>query len=62
MSETWTAEEFRRFDGLTNDLSSRNQLDRIAARLELREWEKTDKPKLDAMFEEIKRLDAKKRA
>jgi hypothetical protein len=62
MSETWTTDEFRRFDQLTNDLSSHDQMARIAARLELHKWGQTDKPKLDAMFEEIKRQDAKKRA
>jgi hypothetical protein len=58
---TWTEEEFRRFDRLTWQLGSRDQLDRIGARLKLRKWEQTDKPKLDAMFAEIKRRDAEKK-
>lgn len=48
---TWTEEELREFDRLVDDVSSRNQLTRIDARLKMTAFvEEHGKEKCDAMF------------
>jgi hypothetical protein len=57
----YTAAELRQFDRLTEQLSSRNQLDRIHARLELPKFiKKYGKEKCDTMFAALKLRDGKK--
>ncbi len=53
----FTKKELRQFDRLTLAQSSINQMERIGARLRLRQFvEKHGQEKCDAMFAEIKRL------
>jgi hypothetical protein len=56
----FTSAELKRFDRLTMKLSSLRQMDRITARLDLSAFEKEHgTEKCRAMFEELKRRDAK---
>lgn len=52
MSEiTWTEEELREFDSLVDGVSSRSNLERIAARIDMNKFvEQHGKEKCDAMF------------
>lgn len=48
---TWTKEEIQQFDNLVELTSSRNQVKRIEARLDMTAFiEKHTKPKCDAMW------------
>lgn len=59
----YTAKEFREFDRLTEDMSSRVQMARISARLAMTKFvAKHGKEKCDAMWAEIQRRDAKANA
>lgn len=59
-SQTWTADELSQFDVITQGLSSKWQMDRIKARLELRAFiEKHGKMKCDAMFEALRNEEKK---
>lgn len=61
MDKPYTDAMLRRFDLLTNKLSSRNQLSRIEARLDLVEFEKQHGTEAcKAMFEVLKKRDAKR--
>ena len=58
---TWTPEELREFDDLTMKLSSKRQMDRIEARLDLPKFmERVGKEKCDAMFAYLMKRDGKK--
>lgn len=61
MSEiTWTDEELREFDALIDGVSSRHQVERIAARLDMRKFVADHgKEKCDAMWEHLQKRDAK---
>lgn len=62
MSE-YTKEELREFDILTSKASSHRQMDRIEARLHMKAFvSRHGEEKCNAMFEELKRLDAKRAA
>jgi len=58
--KSYTDAELRRFNLITLKLSSRTQLHRIEARMEIRRFiEEHGKEKCDAMFEVLKRRDRK---
>ena len=60
-AKPYTNELLRKFDRLTLRLSSPNQMERINARLDAAEFEKEHgKETCQAMFEELKRRDARK--
>lgn len=51
----WTQDEFDEFDRLTRMLSSLRQMDRITARIDIRNFEaKHGKAKCQAMFDAIR--------
>lgn len=51
---TWTEEELRDFDGLIDQVSSRNQLERITGRIDMNKFiGKHGKEKCDAMFKHL---------
>lgn len=55
---SYTKEELREFDRITDRLSGRSQLDRIDARFDLKRFiEKHGKEKCDEMFQELTRRD-----
>jgi hypothetical protein len=55
---TYTKAELRRFDRVTMRLSSRDQLERISARMEIkRVVEELGKEKCDAMYAALKQRD-----
>ena len=59
---TYTKDELKEFDRLTNELSSHNQVARIGARMDIKKFiEKHGKEKCDAMFAELQKRDAKRR-
>ncbi|UVK46776.1 hypothetical protein BPNPMPFG_002484 [Mesorhizobium sp. AR07] len=56
---TWTQAELDTFDQITTMLASRHQMDRINARLDLKEFGSTHgNEKLEAMFAVLKQRDA----
>lgn len=56
----WTKEELKAFEKLVDGTSSRNQVTRISARLDMRKFvEQHGKEKCDAMFAEITKNDPK---
>lgn len=56
----WTQEEFKTFEKLVNGTSSRYQITRIEARLDMDLFvKKHGKEKCDAMFAEITKNDSK---
>ncbi len=58
----YTKEELRKFDRLTLDLSSKHQMTRIRARLDIQVFEKQHgEQKCRAMFEVLKERDARKK-
>lgn len=61
MAKPYTPALLAKFDRLTNKLSSRDQVKRIEARLAVGEFTKEHgKEVCDAMFEQLKRRDAKR--
>lgn len=58
----YTQAELKRFDRITMNLSSRDQLKRIAARMKIARMQRLEpKEKLDAMFAVLKERDAKRK-
>ena len=54
----WTADEFKAFEKLVDETSSRNQVTRISARLDMKTFVDTHgKTKCDAMFAELTKND-----
>lgn len=59
MTAAYTAKELKEFDRITDELSSRDQMARISARIAIKKFvEAHGKEKCDAMFEELKKRDA----
>ena len=61
MTKTFTDAELREFDRLTMGLSSRDQMTRIRARLDLKEYvAEHGKDKCDAIFTELAKREVRK--
>jgi hypothetical protein len=60
MTKPYTTAELKQFDRLTNKLSSQDQMARINARVDIKKFiEEHGKEKCDAMFDVLKRRDAR---
>ncbi|MGX7874415.1 hypothetical protein ACVDG5_018135 [Mesorhizobium sp. ORM6] len=60
---TWTQAELDTFDQITSDLGSLDQMDRIRARIDIKEFKaKHGADKCDVMFAVLKEADSKAKA
>jgi hypothetical protein len=60
MSANYTEGELKKFRKLVNGVSSRDQMERINSRLDMRRFvDRVGKEKCDAMFAQIEKEDAK---
>lgn len=63
MTEPYTKDELKRFDALTNEMSSPRQMARITARMAVDQFVKEHgKEKCDTMFAVLQARDAKRKS